>query len=86
MPERVTKLRPMLPRRMWRYPVNGTAVEQLRKLSPRQRWIAEQSTLRYERRFGDKVTVMQGEIGTFDGIVIVQSRSTGPCRSGGNET
>ena len=64
----------ILPRRIWRYPVKGSAFEQLRDLSPRQRWILEQSTRRYERNHPeDTVAVFLGELGSLDGFRIIRS-------------
>jgi hypothetical protein len=70
------KVPPLLPRRIWRYPVAGGLLEQLRGLSPRQRWIAEQSTLRWERRHnaGHKLELLPMEVGTWQGIRIIESR------------
>lgn len=66
-----------LPRRFWRYEVPGTWAEKLAKLSPRQQWIAEQSTLRWERRHngGQKLTLMLGEVGRWEGVRIVPTEN-----------
>lgn len=52
----------MLPRSFWKRPVRGAGIEQLKDLSPKQRYIAEQSVRRYERRYpGDTVKLLVGE-------------------------
>lgn len=67
------KRRHTLPRDFWKHPVRGGIFEQLKDLSPRQRYIAEQSILRYERRhFGATVTVMVGELGVLQGVKIIE--------------
>jgi hypothetical protein len=63
----------MLPRRAWRYEVQGTLAEKLTKLSARQQYIIEQSVLRWERRHneGEKITLLRGHIGHVDGFRII---------------
>jgi hypothetical protein len=74
------KVRPVLPRRIWRYPVAGGLLEQLRDLSPRQRWIAEQSMRRWERRHnaGQQFELPSVEVGTWQGIRIIESQLPPP--------
>ena len=64
-----------LPRRFLRYEVPGSMLEKLTKLSPRQRWIAEQSALRWERNHnaGQKKQLLRGELGTWQGFRVITS-------------
>ena len=62
-----------LPRSFWKHPVRGGIFEQLKDLSPRQRYIAEQSVRRYERRYpGDTVKLLVGEVGVWHGVKIIE--------------
>ena len=68
------KRRHTLPRDFWKHPVRGGFFEQLKDLSPRQRYIAEQSVRRYERRNpGETVKLMAGEVGVWRGVKIIEA-------------
>lgn len=64
-----------LPRRAWRYPVQGALFEQLVRMSPRQRYIIDQSTLRWEQRHnsGEEKKLHRGELGTIQGVRVIMS-------------
>jgi hypothetical protein len=50
-------------------------LEKLIKLSPRQRWIAKQSALRWERNHnaGQELQLLRGEVGTWQGVRVIPS-------------
>lgn len=70
-----------LPRRYHRHSVGGSLLEQLRDISPRQRYIREQSLERFKRRadaYLPSTTPMRGEIGRYEGFRFINSEPLDP--------